>query len=95
MEHVDELKAMPMVIAIAGMDAALPTVFGGLIPSNIISVPTSTGYRIARCGETALSAILSSCVPGLTVVNIDNGYGAACATIRVINAFQKITSKIP
>jgi NCAIR mutase (PurE)-related protein len=80
---------MPVVIAVAGMDAALPTVLAGLIPASIIGVPTSTGYGMARKGETALSAMLSSCAPGLTVVNIDNGYGAACAALRIINAISQ------
>ena len=88
-ERVEELKPMSVVIAVAGMDAALPTVLAGLIPASIIGVPTSTGYGMAREGETALSAMLTSCAPGLTVVNIDNGYGAACAALRVLNATAK------
>jgi hypothetical protein len=74
---------------VAGMDAALPTVLGGLVPASIIGVPTSTGYGVAREGETALAAMLTSCAPGLTVVNIDNGYGAACAALRIINTSSK------
>ena len=89
MERVEKLKTMSVIIAVAGMDAALPTVLGGLIPASIIGVPTSTGYGMAREGETALSAMLTSCAPGLTVVNIDNGYGAACAAIRILNAIGK------
>lgn len=73
-----------VVIAVAGMDAALPTVLGGLVTLPVIGVPTSTGYGAARGGETALMAMLSSCAPGLTVVNIDNGYGAACAALRMV-----------
>jgi NCAIR mutase (PurE)-related protein len=60
-------------------------VLGGLIPASIIAVPTSVGYGMARNGETALHALLVSCAPGLVVVNIDNGYGAACAAIRMLN----------
>ena len=75
-----------MVIAVAGMDGALPSVLGGLIPGVIICLPTSTGYGAARGGETALHAALASCAPGLTVVNIDNGYGAACAAFRTVRA---------
>ena len=88
MERVEDIKPMSVVIAVAGMDAALPTVLAGLIPASIIGVPTSTGYGMAREGETALSAMLSSCAPGLTVVNIDNGYGAACAALRIINLLE-------
>lgn len=59
MERVDEIAEMPVVIAVAGMDAALPTVLSGLVPSFVIGVPTSTGYGAARGGETALSAMLA------------------------------------
>jgi pyridinium-3,5-biscarboxylic acid mononucleotide synthase len=84
LQRVEELKSLPVVIAVAGMDAALPSVLGGLVPGVIIAVPTSTGYGAARGGETALASALVSCAPGLTVVNIDNGYGAACAALRVL-----------
>lgn len=88
LERVDEIAKYPIVIAVAGMDAALPTVLSGLIPSVIIGVPTSTGYGAARNGETALSAMLASCAPGLTVTNIDNGYGAANAALRIIRCLK-------
>jgi pyridinium-3,5-biscarboxylic acid mononucleotide synthase len=84
LQRVEELKSLPVVIAVAGMDAALPSVLGGLVPGVVIAVPTSTGYGAARGGETALASALVSCAPGLTVVNIDNGYGAACAALRVL-----------
>jgi pyridinium-3,5-biscarboxylic acid mononucleotide synthase len=63
-------------------------VLGGLIPGVIICLPTSTGYGAARGGETALHAALASCAPGLAVVNIDNGYGAACAAFRAVRALR-------
>lgn len=85
-ERLDELRNRKIVICIAGMDAALPTVLGGLIPASIIAVPTSIGYGMAKDGETALRSMLVSCAPGLVVVNIDNGYGAACAAIRMLNS---------
>ncbi len=81
----DELRRYSVVIIVAGMDAALASVVGGLIPSVIIAVPTSVGYGVAAGGTSALESILSSCAPGVTTVNIDNGYGAACAAIRVLN----------
>jgi hypothetical protein len=84
LERVESLRALPVVIAVAGMDAALPSVLGGLVPGLVIAVPTSTGYGVARAGETALHAALVSCAPGLVVCNIDNGYGAACAALRVL-----------
>ena len=70
------------------MDAALPTVLGGLVPAVLIAVPTSVGYGIVNGGETALHSLLVSCAAGLTVTNIDNGYGAACAAIRILNNFN-------
>jgi NCAIR mutase (PurE)-related protein len=85
--RLDEIAVKKIVICIAGMDAALPTVLAGLVPSSIIAVPTSVGYGMSRKGETALNALLASCASGMTVVNIDNGYGAACAAIRILNQF--------
>lgn len=89
LSRIDDIAPMPVVIAVAGMDAALPTVLSGLVPSMVIGVPCSTGYGVARGGETALNAMLSSCAPGLAVTNIDNGYGAACAALRVLNAMSQ------
>ncbi len=85
LDRVEEIRAFPIVIAVAGMDAALPSVLGGLIASVVIAVPTSSGYGVVAGGDTALRAILTSCAPGVVVVNIDNGYGAACAALRVLN----------
>jgi NCAIR mutase (PurE)-related protein len=84
-QRIDEIAALPVVIAVAGMDAALPTVLGGLVPGLVIAVPTSVGYGIAEGGKTALHALLASCAPGLVTVNIDNGYGAACAAMRALH----------
>lgn len=84
-ERLQDIQNHKVVICIAGMDAALPTVLGGLISSALIAVPTSVGYGMAEGGETALRALLVSCAPGISVVNIDNGYGAACAAIRILN----------
>lgn len=82
--QIEVLREFAVVIAVAGMDAAMPTVLGGLIPGLIIAVPTSVGYGIAAGGHTALHALLASCAPGIAVVNIDNGYGAACTAIRAL-----------
>lgn len=84
LEKVDLIKKHPVVILVAGMDAALPTVLGGLVSSCLIGVPTSTGYGAADGGRTALNSMLVSCSQGLTVMNIDNGFGAACAAIRIV-----------
>lgn len=89
MERVDEIADHDVVIAVAGMDAALPSVLGGLVAAPIIAVPTSAGYGMARDGETALGACLVSCAPGLLVVNIDNGYGAAVAAIRILGRYDR------
>lgn len=84
--RLEEIRAHPILIVAAGMDAALPSVVGGLVSSALIAVPTSVGYGVAEGGRTALDAILASCAPGITVVNIDNGYGAACAALRWLHA---------
>lgn len=89
LENVGELRTFPVIVAIAGMDGALPSVLGGLVPGVIICLPTSTGYGVSHGGETALHAALASCAPGLTVVNIDNGYGAACAAFRALNMIRR------
>lgn len=86
LDRLPEIQAHRVVIAVAGMDAALVSVLGGLLPGALIAVPTSTGYGASRGGETALAASLASCAPGVCVVNIDNGYGAACAALRVLRA---------
>jgi NCAIR mutase (PurE)-related protein len=88
MQRIGELRTYKIVIVVAGMDAALPTVLGGLIPGCIIAVPTSVGYGVATGGRAALDAMLASCAPGVVVVNIDNGYGAACGAMRVINSHK-------
>lgn len=85
LRHEGELKAYPVVIVVAGMEGALFSVVGGLVGGLVIAVPTSNGYGVAHGGETALSAALVSCSPGLVAVNIDNGYGAACAALRVLH----------
>ena len=75
--HLETLRRATAVIAIAGMEGALPSVLGGFLSCPIIAVPTSTGYGTAKKGETALHAMLTSCASGIAVVNIDNGFGAA------------------
>jgi pyridinium-3,5-biscarboxylic acid mononucleotide synthase len=87
-ERLEELRGCKIIICVAGMDAALPTVLGGLVSAALIAVPTSVGYGIVKGGETALRSLLVSCAPGVTVTNIDNGYGAGCAAIRIINSFS-------
>ncbi len=85
-KHLEEIKKYKIIIIVAGMDGALVSVLGGLVSQPIIAVPTSTGYGVSNNGNTALNAMLASCSPGITLVNIDNGYGAANAAIRILNA---------
>ncbi len=92
MNRLDELRAYPVLVVVAGMDAALPTVLGGLVPGAIVAVPTSVGYGVATGGRTALDALLASCAPGIAVVNIDNGFGAACCALRMLNAARMIAA---
>jgi hypothetical protein len=79
---IDDLYEADAVVVIAGMEGALASVVGGLTPAPVVAVPTSVGYGAALEGVTALLAMLSSCAAGVSVVGIDNGYGAACAVAR-------------
>jgi NCAIR mutase (PurE)-related protein len=89
LDRIEEIRQFPVLIVSAGMDAALPTVLGGLYDGLIIAVPTSVGYGVATGGTTALNSILASCAPGVVTVNIDNGYGAACAALKTLRAVAK------
>jgi NCAIR mutase (PurE)-related protein len=80
----DQLAAADAVVVVAGMEGALASLVGGLTPAPVVAVPTSVGYGASLEGVTALLAMLSSCAAGLTVVGIDNGYGAACAVLRML-----------
>jgi hypothetical protein len=79
-----DLDRADVVIVVAGMEGALPSVVGGLVPQPVIAVPTSVGYGASFHGLAALLAMLNSCAEGVTVVNIDNGFGAAAAAIRIL-----------
>jgi pyridinium-3,5-biscarboxylic acid mononucleotide synthase len=82
-QHLDDLRKHHALIVVAGMEAALPSVLGGLIGTPLIAVPTSVGYGAHLKGITALLGMLNSCSPGITVVNIDNGFGAAYSVHRL------------
>ncbi len=86
--RIEEIARHRVVIVVAGMDAALASVVGGQVPGVVIGVPTSQGYGVARGGETALAAMLASCAAGVTVTNIDNGFGAACAALRHLRGWR-------
>jgi NCAIR mutase (PurE)-related protein len=78
------LDGAGVAIVVAGMEGALPSVVGGLTGVPVVAVPTSIGYGAAFGGLAALLGMLNSCAPGVTVVNIDNGFGAACAATRIL-----------
>ncbi|MFP5225185.1 MAG: nickel pincer cofactor biosynthesis protein LarB, partial [Actinomycetota bacterium] len=80
----DAITDADVVIAVAGMEGALPSVIGGLTAAPVIAVPTSTGYGSSFEGITAMLAMMSSCTPGIGVVGIDNGFGAAALAIRIL-----------
>lgn len=84
-ERLPLINRHDVIIAIAGMEGALASVLGGLSPKPIFAVPTSIGYGVSGGGRAALDAMLASCAQGIAVLNIDNGYGAACAAVRVVN----------
>jgi NCAIR mutase (PurE)-related protein len=78
LSHRATLAKANVVVAVAGMEGALPSVVAGLVECPVIAVPTSVGYGAGSGGFAALLAMLNSCAPGLAVVNIDNGHGAGC-----------------
>lgn len=86
LDQSDALQRASVIIVVAGMEGALPSVVGGLVAAPVIAVPTSIGYGASFGGLAALLGMLNSCAAGLTVVNIDNGFGAACAAIRILRA---------
>jgi pyridinium-3,5-biscarboxylic acid mononucleotide synthase len=81
--QTDVLRSAAVIIVVAGMEGALPSVVGGLVKVPVIAVPTSVGYGASFGGLAALLAMLNSCVAGVTVVNIDNGFGAGAAASRI------------
>jgi NCAIR mutase (PurE)-related protein len=81
--HTELLQSAGVLVVVAGMEGALPSVVSGLVDRPIIAVPTSVGYGASLGGLTALFAMLNSCAPGLSVVNIDNGFGAGYAAALI------------
>jgi NCAIR mutase (PurE)-related protein len=82
--HVDRITTADAVVVVAGMEGALASVIGGLTSGPVVAVPTSVGYGASLDGVTALLAMHASCASGVTVVGIDNGFGAACAIARMM-----------
>jgi hypothetical protein len=89
LRRAEVVRSADVVIAVAGMDAALASVVGGDVAAPVIAVPTSVGYGVAAEGYSALHSMLASCASGVTVVNIDNGYGAACAALRILRMLRR------
>ena len=83
------LQDVDVVVVVAGMEGTLPTAVGGLTGSPIIAVPTSVGYGSSLRGHTALLGMLASCAQGITVMGIDNGFGAACAAVRILERIRR------
>ncbi|HJQ54994.1 MAG TPA: nickel pincer cofactor biosynthesis protein LarB [Gemmatimonadaceae bacterium] len=81
-----ELASARVCIVVAGMDGALPGVVAGLLRSPVIAVPTSVGSGVAQGGMVALNTMLATCSPGVAVMNIDNGFGAACLALKIIGS---------
>ncbi|MCU1504162.1 MAG: phosphoribosylaminoimidazole carboxylase-related protein [Ilumatobacteraceae bacterium] len=82
--HLDRITSADAIVVVAGMEGALASVVGGLTAAPVVAVPTSVGYGSALDGVTALLAMHASCASGITVVGIDNGFGAACAIARIM-----------
>src|ERR1700744_5135430 len=89
LSRIDDLRAAECVVVVAGMDGALPGVVAGLVSAPVIGVPTSVGYGVAAGGLAAAVSMLSSCSPGLVVVNIDNGFGAAAHAAKITRAVHR------
>jgi NCAIR mutase (PurE)-related protein len=90
LDHYDLLAEANAIVAVAGMEGALPSVIGGLVDRPVIAVPTSIGYGASFGGVAALLAMLNSCAPGVSVVNIDNGYGAAHQASQINRLIAKL-----
>ena len=86
--QLDKINEHDLIIVCAGMEGALATLIGGLLPQPIIGVPVSVGYGVSKDGMVALNSMLASCSPGIMVMNIDNGYGAAMAALRIIKSYK-------
>ncbi|HQZ12378.1 MAG TPA: nickel pincer cofactor biosynthesis protein LarB [Devosia sp.] len=86
MDRLDSLQSCSVIIAVAGMEGALFSVLGGLVRAPVIAVPSSVGYGVGKGGKVALHSALTACAPGVVAVNIDNGYGAAVAAMKLVQA---------
>lgn len=90
--EVGELRRADAIVAVAGMDGALPAVVAGLVAAPVVAVPTSVGYGAAEGGRAALGTMLAACSPGVAVVNVDNGFGAAVVAARILRRIAGASS---
>jgi pyridinium-3,5-biscarboxylic acid mononucleotide synthase len=90
LERLEAIRGCVALVVVAGMDAALASVVGGLVDIPLIACPTSVGYGVCDQGRTALNAMLASCAPGVTVVNIDNGFGAGYAAATIARRIPRL-----
>ena len=91
--EVEALASADAVVVVAGMEGALASVVGGLTMAPVVAVPTSAGYGSSLEGVTPLLAMLSSCAAGVTVVGVDNGFGAACAALRLLKSRERAATE--
>lgn len=91
--NYSKFKDVDVVIACAGMDGALPSVVRGIVQAPVIAVPTSIGYGASLGGVSALLTMLNSCSPGVTTVNIDNGFGAAVTAFKILKTIERARTK--
>lgn len=89
--NLEDINKADVIIVVAGLDAALASVLGGLTGKPLFAVPSPVGYGVARDGGAALASMLASCAPGIGVLNTGNGYGAACAAARIINTRKELS----
>ena len=89
----DDLNTYPLLIAVAGMEGALFSVLAGLVRVPVVAVPSSIGYGVSAGGFAALNSALGSCSPGIAVVNIDNGFGAAALALKMLGVSQELSKK--
>lgn len=94
MNHRGDLDAASVIIVIAGMEGALASVIAGMVSSPVIAVPTSVGYGASFSGLTPLLGMLNSCVPGVAVMNIDNGFGAAFLAFKILNTISRMKEQL-
>ena len=95
--EIERVRACGVVIVVAGMEGALPSAVAGLVEIPVIAVPTSVGYGASFAGLTALLGMVNSCANGVTVTNIDNGFGAACAADAILRLLEKrgVAEQVP